>query len=162
MADKASELVPMDLIYTGARQGEKGPVASMIPINPANGERERERCFTWSAKWKKRAVGGLYRGAKFSATQMLAGPLDFIHISGTETERWNWRAHHELAMRSDSRAKIEERFRKSDEIAHLMLPLRRHFQRASFYDQQAIEQMFLAALHKPLTAEEAKNGRRSS
>lgn len=159
MSTFAPELQPKDFIYIGMRAGSKGPVVGVIVIDgPMPLVLPEPKYFASDARWKSRSVGGLYRGAKFSATQMLDAQAQYINEAGLAEDRWQWRAEHDAYLTGVKRERLEEKYRKDNDVARMLLPLRKAMQtarkRCDWTEVQALEEYFLRALRKPLDATE--------
>jgi len=146
-----------DFIYIGRRAGENCPyVDCVVWLNPDRSQGTRAAyLFKKKRGW---LVGGVYTGAKVTADGSSATGMSDAMFTGPwpdKVERLQWEAETSQIDQRLAAKKLREKYHS--EMETQLLPLRQTYQRllrADFTTAQALDQLVLAVLHKPLTAAE--------
>jgi hypothetical protein len=147
----AGEFLPRDFVYTGRRLLKGGKMGAELRVIVAGelGERMLFEC----RLLKGRAVGGIYRGATFSAEQCRdLSKATYQGMWADEPARIDWRVRDEAAEAEQRSDKLEADAKRAHEIEELLLPLRKLYasysQRHDYGGKEALEAAVLRALRR--------------
>jgi hypothetical protein len=150
MADE--DFVPMNFIYAGLRLGkDKKPLMVLIPMQ-SDGVWAEERWFSWDKK--RRVVGGIYKGASFSATKGRFVTSIYTGEDIDDTSKITmWEAETAETNTRIKAHKLEGDARRHGVIVEAMTPLRELYTKAmsagDYSGAHALETAVVQALRKP-------------
>lgn len=152
----ASPLIERHFVYMGVRMGAGDKKLIAIGLLAPGNKDEVDGdplIFEWK-RTRDHVVGGVYRGAKFSATQ--AAGLDRARRDGTWEDRGAvalWEAKEQAVLADLASRKLEADQKRVGEIQRRMLPMRRQYadllKRYARADMEAMERAVMAALRTP-------------
>ncbi|MDR8093124.1 hypothetical protein KPB05_37340 [Burkholderia gladioli] len=152
------EMELADFVYTGLRLTGKGERCISLRVIDNEGCLSDERWFAYSRK-SARAVGGVYRGARFSDKQAHGlESVTFVKRWPDESQRIEWEAK-EQAVEAQLRLKaLEADAARTSDLELALTParqvydsMRRRYDKAGM---AALEAAVLAALRAPLRKSE--------
>ncbi|EPH9902636.1 TPA: hypothetical protein SL602_005399 [Pseudomonas aeruginosa] len=153
----AEEFIAQDFVYAGRRLLKSGKMGGevFVVIGGALGER---MLFDYRTL-KGKVVGGIYRGASFSADQVRdLSKASYQGQWADDLARMDWRVRDEAAESEQRTDKLEADAKRTHEIEELLLPLRKLYasysQRNDYGGKEALEAAVLRALRRrpPKTA----------
>jgi len=146
-----AEFAAQDFVYTGRRllKGRKMGAELRVIVQ---GELGPRMLFDYRSL-KGKAVGGIYRGATFSANLCRdLGKATYQGMWADELARIDWRARDEAAESEQRTEKLEADAKRAHEIEELLLPLRKLYatysQRHDYGGKEALEAAVLRALRR--------------
>ena len=149
--DPATVFVSDDFVYTGRRKLKSGKMGGEVIV--IAGDALGERMLFDYRTLKGKAVGGIYRGASFSADQVRdLSKASYQGQWADERARIDWRVRDEAAEAEQRTEKLEADAKRAHEIEELLLPLRRLYasysQRHDYGGKEALEAAVLRALRR--------------
>lgn len=155
--NKADEFIAQDFVYAGRRLLKGGKMGGEVFV--VTGSALGERMLFDYRILKGKAVGGIYRGASFSADQVRnLSAASYQGLWADDLARLDWRVRDEAAESEQRTDKLEADAKRAHEIEDLLLPLRKLYagysQRHDYGGKEALEAAVLRALRRrpPKTA----------
>lgn len=150
---------PADFVFLGKRVASDEVRVAIARILP-DGTLGREWSLDANKHWKGRAVGSVYSGAQFSKDTVRGHNVAKWEREWSDVEaRVLWRALDSRAEVWEKAQRYEQTARRADELARLLLPLRKMrmglLQAGKMNDAYALEEAVARALRKPITVKEA-------
>lgn len=151
-AAAVTEFEELDFAYCGRRLMSDGTLALCIrPIK--DGALQGDMLYSFTRK-AHRAVGGVYRGAKFQGGTMsgLQANLQFVRRWDQAKDLIDWQARDEAAESHTRSKKLEADAKKASEIEKIMLPLRAQYDRYKYSRDHAGMEALRDAVLRALTS----------
>lgn len=121
---KAEEFIAQDFVYAGRRLLKSGKMGGEVFV--VAGSALGERMLFDYRTLKGKAVGGIYRGASFSADQVRdLSKASYQGQWADDLARVDWRVRDEAAEAEQRTDKLEADAKRVHEIEELLLPLRK-------------------------------------
>lgn len=151
-----TDFKPRDFVFTGLRLDTKNNLYASLVVLNEDDTVDRPWSFDVSTdkQWRKRIVGGVYRGALFNETKARGLSLSVWTKQWPDTsQRIDWQARHDETLEIERSLKLEKDAGRVSDIETQMLALRKlyagYVKRYDTTGMRCLERAVIAALHSP-------------
>lgn len=147
---------PAEFVYLGVRQGPDNKPRAALAVIYENGNLSPTRVYAMTKDFKRRVIGGVYKGARFDEDKAMYGApvavFDRLWPDAEQRAIWQALAQDEEANMAVRRVEADER--RISEIDKAMIPLRKIYhaaiKRGDLLGAYAVERAIVRSLHRPL------------
>lgn len=151
---------PAEFVYLGVRQGQDNKPRVSLAVIQENGKLSPTRVYSMTKEFKRRVIGGVYKGARFDEDHAMYGApaAVFDRLWPDADQRAIWQALAQDEEDNMAVRRIETDERRISEIDKAMIPLRKIYhaavKRGDLPGAYAVERAIVRSLHRPLRVNE--------